>query len=221
MVVIGAGAGGLVTAAGSRSLGAKVAIIEKCYMGGDCLVTGCVPSKAFIAAANVAHTIKTSADYGINIKGTVEVNFGKVMERMRRIRAELCENDTVERFQKFLGCDVFLGEAKFIDNQTVEINGKQLKFLRCTIASGGRPAIPPIQGANKIPYYTSDNIFNMTQQPKTLLVVGCGPIGSELGQAFQRLGTQVIFVDKGDKFLPREDQDAAYLLREQLLRDGV
>ena len=124
MLVIGAGAGGLVTAAGSKGVGAKVAIIERKFMGGDCLNFGCVPSKAFIAAANVAHTIKHAAsEYGITVKGEVHVDFGKVMERMRRIRAEISENDSVERFHKFLGVDTFLGSAKFVGKNQVEING--------------------------------------------------------------------------------------------------
>ena len=124
MLVIGAGAGGLVTAAGSKGVGAKVAIIERKFMGGDCLNFGCVPSKAFIAAANVAHTIKhTAADFGILVKGEVEVDFGKVMERMRRIRAEISENDSAERFHKFLGVDTFLGDAKFVGKNQVEVNG--------------------------------------------------------------------------------------------------
>ena len=113
MLVIGAGAGGLVTAAGSKGVGAKVAIIEKKFMGGDCLNFGCVPSKAFISAANVAHTVKNSSEFGIFVKGEVVVDFAKVMERMRKIRAEISENDSVERFHKFLGVDTFLGEAKF------------------------------------------------------------------------------------------------------------
>lgn len=124
MLVIGAGAGGLVTAAGSKGVGAKVAIIERKFMGGDCLNFGCVPSKAFLAAANIAHTVRvTAADYGIRVKGEVEVDFGAVMERMRRIRAEISENDSVERFHKFLGVDTFLGEAVFTGKNQVTVNG--------------------------------------------------------------------------------------------------
>lgn len=142
MLVIGAGAGGLVTAAGSKSLGAKVCIIERNFMGGDCLNFGCVPSKAFLSAANVAHTMKNSEEFGIRVNGSVEVDFGKVMERMRRIRASIAENDSVERFHKFLGVDTYLGHAKFVGKNEVEINGKKLKFLKCAIATGGRPRIP-------------------------------------------------------------------------------
>jgi pyruvate/2-oxoglutarate dehydrogenase complex dihydrolipoamide dehydrogenase (E3) component len=128
------------------------------------LVNGCVPSKAFIAAANIVHTVKKrSQEFGVTIKGEVQVDFGKIMERMRKIRAQLSENDTVERFNNYLGCDVYLGTAKFLSKNEVEVNGKVLKFLRCTIATGGRPVVPNfITGANEIPYYTSENIFNLT-----------------------------------------------------------
>lgn len=124
MLVIGAGAGGLVTAAGAKGVGAKVGIIERKFMGGDCLNFGCVPSKAFLAAANIAHTVKVQAqEFGIKIKGEVEVDFAHVMQRVRKIRAEISENDSVERFHKFLGVDTFLGEAKFVGNNQVEVNG--------------------------------------------------------------------------------------------------
>jgi pyruvate/2-oxoglutarate dehydrogenase complex dihydrolipoamide dehydrogenase (E3) component len=221
MLVIGAGAGGLVTAAGSRAVGAKVGIIERKFMGGDCLNFGCVPSKAFIAAANVAHTCRVEAKkFGIEV-GEVKVNFGKVMERMRKIRAEIAENDSVERFNNFLGADTYLGCAKFLSPHTVQINGHVLHFHKCTIATGGRPALPLIPGLITVPYYTSDTIFNLTQQPKRLLIIGSGPVGCELGQAFQRLGTQVHMIERGGRFMPREDTDAAQLLMESLTADGV
>lgn len=129
MVVIGAGAGGLVTAAIAKSLGAKVALIERSFMGGDCLISGCVPSKAFIAAANVAHTVKNAQKFGINVEVKVKIDFAQVMERMRKIRAEISENDSVERFHKFLGVDVYLGQAKFKSKTEVEVNGQTLTFL--------------------------------------------------------------------------------------------
>ena len=182
MLVIGAGAGGLVTASGCRGAGAKVAIIERKFMGGDCLNFGCVPSKAFLAAANVAHTVKVSAaEYGIQVKGEVHVDFGKVMERMRRIRAEISENDSVERFHSFMGIETYLGNAKFVGKNQVEVNGQTLTFLKCTIATGGRPTVPQIPGLDSVPYFTSDTIWNLTSQPKTLLILGSGPIGCELG----------------------------------------
>jgi len=214
MLVIGAGAGGLVTAAGSKALGVKVAIIERQFMGGDCLVSGCVPSKAFLAAAKVAHTVKTAAEFGVRVKGEIEVDFGAVMERMRKIRAEISENDSVERFHKFLGVDTYLGEANFTGRNEVTVNGRKLKFLKCTIASGGRPLVPEIEGLDQVPFLTSDTVFNLTAQPKRLAVIGSGPIGCELGQAFQRLGTQVHLLEREPKFMGREDPAATYLLQQ-------
>jgi pyruvate/2-oxoglutarate dehydrogenase complex dihydrolipoamide dehydrogenase (E3) component len=215
MLVIGAGAGGLVTASGCRGAGAKVAIIERKFMGGDCLNFGCVPSKAFLAAANIAHTVKVSAEeFGIRVKGEVEVDFAKVMQRVRKIRAEISENDSVERFHSFMGVESYLGDAKFVGKNQVEVNGQVLTFQKCTIATGGRPHVPKILGLDTIPYHTSDTIWNLTRQPKSLLVLGSGPIGCELGQGFQRLGTQVHMLERSSKFLPREDSDAAYLLQE-------
>ncbi len=182
MLVIGAGAGGLVTASGCRGAGAKVAIIERKFMGGDCLNFGCVPSKAFLAAANIAHTVKvTAAQFGVIVEGAVKVDFPKVMERMRKIRAEISENDSVERFHSFMGVETYLGNAKFVGKNQVEVNGQVLTFLKCTVATGGRPHVPQIQGLDGIPYFTSDTIWNLTKQPKTLLVLGSGPIGCELG----------------------------------------
>ena len=128
MLVIGAGAGGLVTASNCKSAGAKVAIIERKFMGGDCLNFGCVPSKAFIASANVAHQVKNASEFGISVKGEVEVDFPKVMERMRRIRAEISEMDSVERFHKFMGVETYLGDAKFVGPHEVEVNGQVLTF---------------------------------------------------------------------------------------------
>lgn len=142
IIAIGGGAGGLVTAAGSVSLGAKVALIEQTFTGGDCLVSGCVPSKAFIHAANVAHMCRTeSVDCGIQVSD-VKVDFNKVMSRMRKIRAQIAENDSVHRFSKILGCDVFLGAAKFVSKNELEVNGKRLKFTKCAIATGALPIVP-------------------------------------------------------------------------------
>jgi pyruvate/2-oxoglutarate dehydrogenase complex dihydrolipoamide dehydrogenase (E3) component len=143
------------------------------------------------------------------------------MERVRKIRAEISENDSVERFHKFLGVDTYLGEAKFIGKNQVQVNGQTLTFLKCTIASGGRPYLPSIPGLESIPYHTTESIFNLTKQPKSLLILGSGPIGCELGQGFQRLGTQVHMIERSGKFLPREDTDAAHILQEQLKKDGI
>ena len=221
MLVIGGGAGGLVTAAGSAGVGAKVALIERNFLGGDCLNTGCVPSKAFLKCANVIHSAKTAAEYGIEITGEIKCNFKVVMERMRKIRAEISENDSANRFSKALGIDVYMGHAKFTGKNSVEINGKTLTFLKACIATGGRPAKPDfITGIDTVPHFISDNVFNMKTQPQNMVVIGAGPIGAELGQAFQRLGSNVTFVCRGPNFLPREDRDAAEHLVFQLQKDG-
>lgn len=212
MLVIGGGAGGLVTAAGSAGVGARVCLIERNFLGGDCLNTGCVPSKAFLKCANVVHTARTAEEFGIEIEGEIKVNFKTVMERMRKIRAQISENDSAKRFATTLGVDIYMGNAKFTSRTTVEVNGKVLTFNKACIATGGRPNIPNFDGISTVPYHTSDNIFNLVSQPENLVVVGAGPIGAELGQAFQRLGTNVTFIVRGDKFLPREDRDAAQLL---------
>lgn len=184
MLVIGAGAGGLVTAAGSKGLGAKVAIIERGFMGGDCLNTGCVPSKAFLKSCNMAHSIRNASKYGINIHGDVEVDFKAIMDRVRKIRASIAENDSAFRFQKLLGVDVFLGHAEFTGSNTVKINDQELHFQKACIATGGRPWVPPIPGIKDIEFHTSDSIFNLNELPKDMLILGSGPIGCELGQGF-------------------------------------
>lgn len=220
MVVIGGGAGGLVTAAGSAGVGARVALIERNFLGGDCLNTGCVPSKAFLKCANMVHAARTCSEFGIEIEGEIHVNFKTIMERMRRIRAQISENDSAKRFSTTLGVDIYMGNARFTGRDTVEVNGKALTFSKACIATGGRPNIPDLEGVQGVPYHTSDNIFNLVTQPQNMVVVGAGPIGAELGQAFQRLGTNVTFVTRGDRFLPREDRDAAALLVEQMTADG-
>lgn len=216
MLVIGGGAGGLVTAAGSAGVGARVALMERNFLGGDCLNTGCVPSKAFLKCANVAHAARTADQYGIEIEGEINVNFPAIMERMRKIRAQISENDSAARFSTTLGVDIYMGNARFTGPNSVEVNGKTLTFNKACIATGGRPNIPDLEGIQDVPYHTSDNIFNLVSQPSSMVVVGAGPIGAELGQAFQRLGTKVTFICRGEKFLPKEDRDAAALLIEQL-----
>lgn len=145
IIAIGGGAGGLVTAAGAAGVGAKAALIERNMLGGDCLNTGCVPSKAFLKCCNVAHTARNSEQFGVTT-GEVKIDFPKIMQRMRKIRAEISENDSAARFSKSLGVDVFLGEAKFVDKNTIEVNGQKLSFLKAVIATGGRPNVPDTEG---------------------------------------------------------------------------
>ena len=165
MLVIGGGAGGLVTAAGSAGVGARVAIIERNFLGGDCLNSGCVPSKAFLKCANVVHSARTASEFGIEIEGEISVDFPKIMQRMRKIRAHISENDSANRFSKALGVDVYMGTAKFLGPDSVEVNGKTLTFLKACVATGARPFVPNIKGLDDVDYHTSDNIFNLTTQP--------------------------------------------------------
>ena len=177
LIAIGGGAGGLVSSIGAALSGGRAAIIERNIMGGDCLNTGCVPSKAFIKSAKVAHTIQKALKYGVEIEGSMKVDFGKVMERMRVCRAQISEHDSVYKFAKKYGIDIFLGNANFVNKGEIEVNGKNLKFAKCVVATGGHAFIPEIEGLSDFPYFTNENVFNITEQPKHLVIIGVGPIG--------------------------------------------
>jgi pyruvate/2-oxoglutarate dehydrogenase complex dihydrolipoamide dehydrogenase (E3) component len=202
-------------------LGAKVALVERQLMGGDCLNVGCVPSKAIIRSAHAAHDVRSAADFGIRVSGTVEVDFEAVMERMRRIRAGISPNDSARRFSEHYGVDVFFGAARFTGPDSIEVSGEKIRFARAVIATGARAAVPSIPGLEEAGFLTNHSVFNLTEQPRRLAVVGCGPIGAELAQTFARLGTEVTAVELGDRFLQREDLDAADILGASLKRDGV
>ncbi len=220
LVVIGAGTAGLVTAAGAAGLGAKVALVERDLMGGDCLNVGCVPSKALISAARIAATVRDAGDFGVEVPDGVRVDFAQVMQRMRTLRADISANDSAKRFRD-LGVDVFLGSAKFLGNDTVEVDGQPLRFKKAVIATGARAAAPPIPGLDQVNYLTNETVFSLTELPKRLGVIGAGPIGCELAQAFARFGTEVYLVETTHGILPREDQDAASLVRDRIRKDGV
>ena len=220
LVVIGAGAAGLVTSAGAAGLGAKVALVERALMGGDCLNVGCVPSKGVISAARIAATIRDAERFGINVPEGVEVDFGKAMERMRRLRADISPNDAATRFRD-LGVDVFLGDAKFSGRDTVEVGGQQLQFRKAVIATGGRAQAPPIPGLDQVDYLTNETVFSLTELPQRIGIIGAGPIGCEMAQSFARLGSKVFLVEATHGILPREDQDAAAIVKAALIRDGV
>lgn len=220
IVVIGGGTAGLVSAAGSAGLGAKVALIERNLLGGDCLNVGCVPSKGVIRAARAAHDARNGAEFGIKLAGEPSIAFAAAMERMRRLRAGISEHDSAERFRK-LGVDVFIGNGKFIDANTIEVGGKELKFDRAVIATGARAAEPAIAGLREAGFYTNETIFTLTELPQRLVVIGAGPIGCELAQSFQRFGSQVTILTDGAEIMPREDRDAAAIVRKQIEKDGV
>jgi pyruvate/2-oxoglutarate dehydrogenase complex dihydrolipoamide dehydrogenase (E3) component len=220
LVVIGAGTAGLVAAMGAVGLGARVALIEKHLMGGDCLNYGCVPSKSLIRAATAWADVREAGRYGIHVKGEIEVNFGTVMARMRRLRADISDNDSVQRFTN-AGVDVFLGTGKFTGPHSLDVDGTTLRFAKAVIATGARATVPPIPGIAESAYYTNETIFGLTVRPSRIGIIGSGPIGCELAQTFQRLGSQVTLFDILDRILTKEDADAAAIVHRALLRDGV
>jgi pyruvate/2-oxoglutarate dehydrogenase complex dihydrolipoamide dehydrogenase (E3) component len=220
LVVIGAGTAGLVTAAGAAGLGAKVALIESQLMGGDCLNVGCVPSKALIRSARAVADVRAAERYGVRVPSGTQIEFAEVMRRMRRIRADISEHDSAQRFRD-LGVDVFLGKAKFAGRDTVRVQGSILRFKRATIATGSRPYIPPVEGLDEVLYLTNETVFSLTERPPRLAIIGAGPIGCELAQCFQRLGSQVFLLHRNAHVLDREDADAAAILQQTLLNEGI
>ena len=218
LVVIGGGTAGLVCAAGAAGLGARVAIVERHRLGGDCLNTGCVPSKALLRAARAIHDGRRAAGAGVSM--TAQVNFAAVMESVRARRADLAPNDSAQRLTS-IGAQVFLGEASFASPRSVSVDGRVLKFRRAVIATGGRPAIPPIPGLATLRHLTSENVFELRDQPRSLVVIGGGAIGCELAQAFALLGTAVTLVETQARLLPSEDPEAAGIVTRRLSSDGV
>lgn len=220
LVVLGAGTAGLVTAAGAATLGARVALVERAHMGGDCLNVGCVPSKALLAAARAWANVRDAGKLGIEVPPGARVNFELVMERMRRLRAGISPADSAERFRG-LGVDVFFGEASFTGARSIAVGGAALSFRKAVIATGTRPARPLIPGLENAGYFTNETIFNLTVLPRRLAVIGAGPIGCELSQAFARFGAEVTLIGSRPHVLPREDPEAAAIVHAALVQDGV
>jgi pyruvate/2-oxoglutarate dehydrogenase complex dihydrolipoamide dehydrogenase (E3) component len=218
LVVIGGGTAGLVCAAGAAGLGARVAIIERNRLGGDCLNTGCVPSKSLLRAARAVHDARRATSAGVTM--TPRVDFAAVMDSVRARRADLAPHDSAQRVTS-LGVHVLLGHASFTGPTHVVVDGCELRFHRAVIATGSRPAIPPIPGLSNLSYLTSENVWDLREQPRSLLVIGGGPIGCELAQAFALLGTAVTLVETAPRLLPREDGDAAAIVARRLAADGV
>ncbi|MFB2772937.1 mercuric reductase [Pelatocladus sp. BLCC-F211] len=222
LVVIGAGTAGLVVAAGAAGLdlGLKVALIEKHLMGGDCLNVGCVPSKCLIRSARVVGEMWNARNFGVNVPKHIDVDFPAVMERMRKLRAGISHHDSAERFQK-LGVDVFLGSASFSSNNTVVVDDKTLNFKKAVIATGARAARLSIPGIEEAGYLTNETVFSLTQRPRRLAVIGGGPIGCELAQAFRRLGCEVVLFHRGSHILNKEDADAAEIVQHIFIKEGI
>ena len=219
MVVVGAGTAGLVTAIGAAGLGAKVALVERGLMGGDCLNSGCVPSKALIGAARSVASVRDAAEFGVRVAEPV-VDFGKVMERMRRLRAGISEHDSAKRFSE-QGVDVYLGQAAFSGARTVRVAGAELEFSKACIATGTRASMPSIPGLQEADPLTNETVFTLTALPSRLAVIGSGPIGVEMAQCFARLGSQVTLIEVEQGILIKEDREAAEIVASSMQRDGV
>ncbi|MEL6930385.1 MAG: mercuric reductase, partial [Cyanobacteria bacterium J06600_6] len=222
LVVIGAGTAGLVTAKGAAGLGIglKVAMIEKNLMGGDCLNVGCVPSKCLIRSSRIVAEIKDALPYGVKPPESVEIDFPAVMARMRQVRTGISPVDSAAGAKK-AGVDVFFGEARFKNEDTITVGGQDLKFKKAVVASGARAVRPKIEGIEEVGYLTNENVFSLTTLPQKLAVIGGGPIGCELAQAFQRLGSEVTLFHKGSHLLNKEDPDAAEIVQQALVKDGI
>ncbi|MBA5873644.1 MAG: FAD-containing oxidoreductase [Nitrospira sp. CR1.2] len=224
IVVIGAGTAGLITAVVAASLGAKVALIEKHLMGGDCLNVGCVPSKGVIRAARAWADLRRATDFGLHVPPGVTYDFGAVMARMRKLRARISQNDSVQRYAK-LGVDVYIGSGRFLDPKTIQVKGpsgtRTLTFVKAAVCTGARASAPPIPGLQETGYLTNETVFSLTELPRRLGVIGAGPIGCELAQSFARFGSQVSLVEAMHGIMPNEDRDAAEIVEQQMRRDGV
>ncbi|HJT20736.1 MAG TPA: mercuric reductase [Nitrospira sp.] len=225
IVVLGAGTAGLVTAIVAAGLGAKVALIEKHLMGGDCLNVGCVPSKAILRAARAWAELKNAEAFGLHIPPGVKYDFGAVMARMRMLRARISRNDSAHRYTK-LGVDVYIGSGRFTGSDTIQIRGtaagdRTLRFVKAAICTGARASDPPIPGLKEAGYLTNETVFSLTELPQRIAVIGAGPIGCELAQAFARFGSQVYLIEALHGIMPNEDRDAADIVEKRMHRDGV
>lgn len=221
--MIGGGTAGLVTAHAAAGLGARVALVERGRLGGDCLNTGCVPSKSLLRSARAVSGIRQAAGLGVRAPAP-SVNFSAVMARMRDRRAQLAHHDSAERLEA-AGVRVFLGSAAFTGRRTIDVRSHDglhhVRFWRAVIATGGRPVAPPIPGLEDAGYLTNETIFELDERPARLLVIGAGPIGCELAQAFVLFGSDVTVADVADRPLPREDADASAIVQRRLEADGV
>lgn len=220
LVIVGAGTAGLIAAFGAAGLGARVAIIERHLLGGDCLNFGCVPSKGLLRAAHAAHDVRSAGRFGAEVRGEVHADFGAAMERMRRLRAGISRNDSAQRLSEH-GVDVLLGDATFTGPDALEVDGRRLRFRRALIATGARAASLPVPGLAEAGYLTNESVFSLTELPRRLVVIGAGPIGCELAQALRRFGAEVTVVSRDLGVLPREDPDAAAIVMKALAREGV
>ena len=219
IVIIGGGSGGLVVASAAAQLKAKVALVEKDRLGGDCLWFGCVPSKSLLHASRVAHEVKTSSRFGI-YSTPPDIQFSEAIGHVQKAISNIQPNDSPERFES-LGVEVIFGQGEFKDERTFTVNGRDLTARAFVISTGSRPKVPPIEGIEEAGFLTNEQVFSLKERPESLAVIGTGPIGCELGQAFHRLGSQVTMISSRDHILPKEDPEAALVVERQLEADGI
>ncbi|APG28716.1 mercuric reductase [Syntrophotalea acetylenivorans] len=221
LVVIGGGPAGLVTAAGAAGLGAKVALVERSLLGGDCLNLGCVPSKCLIRSGRALHNARQSNPLGVLGTTGLQADFSEVMARLQKVRTGLSDHDSARRFSEELGVDVFLGQGRFAGPDRLLVGEQILTFKKAAICTGARAAAPPIPGLEEAGFLTNETVFALSELPPRLAVFGAGPIGCELAQAFARLGSEVTILEYGPRLLPREDQDAAAIVQETFAAEGI
>lgn len=219
LVIIGGGSGGLVVASAAAQLKAKVALVERERLGGDCLWYGCVPSKSLLYAAGIAYTVKNAGQFGINYHN-LDIDFAKIIRHIEQVIATIEPHDSPARFES-LGVEVLFGTGEFINRHSFVVNGRILSARAFVIATGSRPLIPPIEGLKESGYLTNEEVFSVAKLPKSLAVIGAGPVGCELGQAFARLGSKVSLIAKTNQILPREDPEAALVVEAQLQAEGI
>lgn len=220
LCVIGGGSAGLSVASIAASFGASVVLVEKHRMGGECLNVGCVPSKALLAAADQAQRVRDGARFGIGTGEDPAIDFGRVHRHVQDVISAIAPMDSVERYRA-MGVQVIQAEASFADPRTVTAGGKTIKARRFVVASGSRPAIPPVSGLDQVPYLTNDTIFDLTERPEHLVVIGGGAVGVELAQAYRRLGAKVTIIEAGERILGREDPEMAAVVERALRREGI
>ncbi len=220
LVVVGGGTAGLVSAMGAAGLGAKVALIERDLLGGDCLNVGCVPSKAMLSVGRFVHNLKRAETLGVQLPGAPEVDFQQVMSRLRKLRAQISPHDSAARFRE-AGIDVFMGHGQFTSRTEIQVGESVLKFSKAVIASGAKAATLDIPGYKEAGVLTNETVFSLTALPARLVVVGGGPIGCELAQVFAQLGSQVTQLERSPRILPREESDASELVNKSMQGDGV
>jgi pyruvate/2-oxoglutarate dehydrogenase complex dihydrolipoamide dehydrogenase (E3) component len=216
--VIGAGSGGLSFAAGAAQMGARVVLVEHGEMGGDCLNTGCVPSKALIAAAEIAHNIQQANHFGIDVK-TPHVDYARVHQHIRHVIDAIAPNDSIARFEEF-GVRVIRASGQFIDKKTLRAGEHEIQARRFVIATGSHATVPPIPGLDQTPFLTNETLFDLKEQPAHLIIIGGGPIGCEMAQAHRRLGSRVSILDHG-QIMPKDDPALVEILRRQFINDGI